>query len=122
MHLSRAATDRSELLAGLKDSVLAVRLAAAERLTELPGDSVKKEALPVLQEAVRAGGVEAVAAFALLARLANKRSPRRPKGRYLAVQRAIGRDRVPGRLPPLSCRCSCGLLAILSRSCAAWLQ
>ena len=102
MYLSRVATDRSELLAGLKDSVLAVRLAAAERLTELPGDAVKKEALPVLQEAVRAGGVEAVAAFALLARLGEQKVPATAEGALFSGSTG---DRMAaieslGRLPP----------------------
>ena len=72
LYFARVATEKDELLAGLKDPVLSVRLAAVERLAERHGDSVQKEALPVLQEAVRAGGVEAVAAFALLARLGDK--------------------------------------------------
>ncbi len=79
LYLSRVASERAELLAGLKDRVLAVRLAAAERLSELPGDPLTKEALPVLQEAVRAGGVEAVAAFALLARLGDRSLPAPPE-------------------------------------------
>lgn len=84
LYLSRVATERTEILAGLKDSVLAVRLAAAERLADLPGDAMQKEALPVLQEAVRAGGVEAVAAFALLARLGDRSLPATPEGALFA--------------------------------------
>lgn len=72
LYFARLATEKDELLLGLKDPVLAVRLAAAGRLVDRQGDTVQKEALPVLQEAVRAGGEEAIAAFALLARLGDR--------------------------------------------------
>ncbi|MBL9006208.1 MAG: HEAT repeat domain-containing protein, partial [Myxococcales bacterium] len=84
LYFARLASERDELLAGLKDTVLAVRLAAAERLVDRHGETVQKDALPVLQEAVRAGGEEAVAAYALLVRLGDRSTVTAPEQALLS--------------------------------------